>query len=178
MADLSRRRLLLAGMAGAATLAAAPLVQGLFPGPPAVGRRVLDEEAMRIGELLARDFIGPGADRVPVLAAVDETLGALGGELARLWPLLPRLVEHTTVLEGQLGAYSTLSDAARAEVLAAWGASSIVLRRQVYRGLHDLLLAHYYFDPASWPDIGYQGPWLQRFSLPVNPPRFPVVVKR
>jgi hypothetical protein len=140
--------------------------------------KVLDDEAVRIGTLLARDFAGPIADSIPVIAAVDETLAALGGELARLWPLLPRIVESTTLIDGQWGPWSALPTAERAAVLMAWANSGVVQRRQAYKGLHDLLLAHTYFDPRSWPAIGYQGPWLSRFDLPVNPPRYPVEVKR
>jgi hypothetical protein len=51
---------------------------------------------------------------------------------------------------------------ATAEEIAAflqrWRFSGWALKQQAYQALHELVVAAFYADPASWPPIGYPGP--------------------
>jgi hypothetical protein len=126
--------------------------------------------------VLAARFIGPHHGLVPVVAEVDKTLEALP-EIGDLWKRLPRLLEQSTLADGHFSTFTGLTEAEQEAVLRDWGASSLLPRRQIFHGLRDLLVSHFYFQPASWPLIHYEGPWVERFQLLVHAPRFPVEVQ-
>ena len=172
---LSRRRLLWGVGAGLGGLAGAELAR-ILPRDPAPGFRMLDAESARICEVLAERFIGPRHALVPVVAEVDQTLEALP-EVGALWKRLPRLLEESTLADGHFSPFTSLSAAEQEAVLWAWAGASLLPRRQIFHGLRDLLVSHFYFQAASWSAIRYDGPWIGRLPLPVHDPRFPVEVE-
>lgn len=171
---LTRRRMLL-GL-GAALAGVGGLAGRVMTGAPAEGYHVLDAESVRICRILASHFIGPDFEKVAVVEEVDKTLQALP-EIGDLWKHLPRVLENSTLADGHFQPFSALDEVKQAQILMEWANSSLLARRQIYHGLRDLLLSHYYFSPASWPSIGYGGPWVDRYALPVHPPRFEVEVQ-
>jgi hypothetical protein len=173
--SLWTRRKILLGI-GAGLAAVGGLTSRVITGEPAGGYRVLDEESVRICRVLSFHFIGPEFEKVDVVREVDKTLEALP-EIGDLWKRLPRLLENSTLADGHFGVFTALEEKEQEAVLMAWATSSLLARRQIYHGLRDLLLSHYYFSPASWPSIGYGGPWVERYPLPVHPPRFEAEVQ-
>lgn len=175
--DLPSRRAILLGIgAGLMGLAAAETVRRVWPGDAAPGFRVLDAESVVICEILAARFIGPRHSLARVVEEVDKTLDALP-EVGDLWRRLPRILETSTLADGHFAPFSELSPEEQEAVLWNWASSSILERRQIFHGLRDLIVSHFYFQPASWPDIRYEGPWVGRLDLPVHEPRFPVEVE-
>lgn len=53
---------------------------------------------------------------------------------------------------------SELSIQQRLLLLQQWQQHYLQLLRQAYQGLHELITAAWYGDPASWPDLEYQLP--------------------
>jgi hypothetical protein len=172
---LTRRRLL-ASMAGLSTLAAAGAFKTLVPGKAAPGFLVLDTDGVRITRAIAEAVIGKAWVKAPVVEELDKTLAALP-EVGELWKYLPLFLEQSTRLDGHFEAFSELTIELRQEVLMSWGTSTLLEQRQIYHALRDLLLSHFYFQPESWEDIFYSGPWIGRFALSPFPLRFPMAVQ-
>lgn len=170
---LSRRRVLMGIGAGLLGLGVAGVVKSITPGAPESGFLVLDAEGIRLTRLLTERFVGSLHDRVDVAKELDATLHALP-EIGALWVRLPLLLEQSSRLNG--GAFSSLSAPEQEAILQEWANSPLALRRQIYHGLRDLIVSHFYMHPASWADIHYEGPWVGRLDLPVHPLRFPVEV--
>jgi hypothetical protein len=83
-------------------------------------------------------------------------------------PILMSLLEHGTVLFAHsFSRMSRLSIESRRQYLAAWGASSMSVRRSGFLALKGLLSFYYYSDPLVWETIGYDGPWLGQFEIPI-----------
>jgi hypothetical protein len=57
--------------------------------------------------------------------------------------------------------FSELSFNRRTEVLQAMIDGDDPLAAQVFAGLKELCMFYFYSDSASWPNIGYDGPWLR-----------------
>ena len=170
------RRQLLASLAGITTLVTVGGVTSLLPGEPADGYLLLDAEAIRITEKIAEAVIGPDWHIAPVIQELDKTLSALP-EVGKLWRYLPAIVEQLARTETGGTAFSDLSVAERQRVLMVWASSRTLEKRQIYHGLRDLLLSHFYFQPQSWAAIAYGGPWVGRIPMPPHPLRFPVDVE-
>jgi hypothetical protein len=81
-------------------------------------------------------------------------------EIQDLFGLLA-LAPARRVLTGISGGWSNATPAAVHEFLQDWRASPLGLLRAAYAALHDLVLAAWYADPASWDAIGYPGPTLR-----------------
>ena len=137
MIDLSRRRLLKAGLAGGALLAIAG-------GAAWFARRAMDRGSPRA---LDRDAAAIVRAIVPAMLA-----GALPGN----GPSLAAAVDETVA-----GVASPWNEASADEVdafLRAWQSSGWALKRTAYDALHQLVIAAWYANPRSWPAIGYPGP--------------------
>ncbi len=44
------------------------------------------------------------------------------------------------------------------QMLLAWRNNALDLLQTAYSGLHDLVIAAYFVEPSSWPNIGYEPP--------------------
>ena len=169
--NLSRRSVILGIGSGVLLLGGVAAVRSVTPGDPAPGFAVLDAEAARIGRVLAERFIGPDHAAVPVMEEIDATLAALP-EVGEVWRKLPLLFERAPLIDGYMQPFTALGAADQEAVLEGRAAASKLVRRQIYRGLHDLIVSHFYMHAASWPLIRYGGPWVGRIELPVHAPRF------
>lgn len=169
MIDLSRRRLLQAGLAGAAALAIAGGV-AWFRGRIERTPRALDRDAQEVVRaivpaMLAGALPAADADRA---RAIDETVDAVDravaglppasrGELAQLFALLSLAVGRRVFA----GVPSPWPEASRDEIdtfLVAWQTSAWPLKRSAYDALHQLVIAAWYANPRAWPAVGYPGP--------------------
>jgi hypothetical protein len=164
---VDRRRFLALLAAGAAVLSLpADADAALEPVP-------FDEDDAAVARVIFAAIYGEGADAVDVVGAMEETLAYLPDDKHDLIRALPALVDQLSrVLVPTVVAFRELAPADREAALIDWGTSSIEFRRTVYGGLRRLLLFHAYMDPATWPAIGYPGPWLDRIPLPPHPLRF------
>lgn len=116
---------------------------------------------------------GPGSERCDAVAALEQSLAWIDDERRPLIAALPMLFDQASrVLVPTFAAFRNLTPEAQRAAVGDWAASPLALRRQIYGGLRQLLLAHAYADPATWDAIGYPGPWLGRIELPVHPLRF------
>ena len=87
-------------------------------------------------------------DRIEVIAAVLLALAA---------------VEFgSPLLAGRLTRFSELDLAGRSACLQALCDSRYALPREIYAGLRQLCLFAFYCADASWPALGYDGPWIER----------------
>ena len=97
------------------------------------------------------------------IALVDNTLTAIAGlplasqaELRQLFDLLQQPLARMA-----LGLRPAWQDASAEQVRAMldrWRYSRLTLLRSAYQGLHGLLYASWYGDPASWQATSYQLP--------------------
>ncbi len=111
--------------------------------------------------ILPGDAENPGADSLAVPTRIDRELSfhrpALQNDvrdallLVEWWPLLTRLTR-----------FSALSDTEQDAELSAMMTSRLVWRRAAFQGLKFLIMFFHYTQDASWPVIGYHGPWVAR----------------
>jgi hypothetical protein len=171
MTDLARRRLLQAGLAGGAVLAAAGGV-AWFRRRGATGdaASALDRDAEPVVRaivpaMLASALPVSDADRA---RAIDETVAGVNVAIAGLPPASrAELAQLFGVLGSAFGrrvfagVAAPWPEASVGEVdafLNAWRASGWALKRTAYDALHQLVIGTWYANPRSWPAIGYGGP--------------------
>ncbi len=99
-----------------------------------------------------------------VVATIDRIEEAVAGlpppvqaELRDLFALLA-FAPSRWLLAGVRSPWRAASNAEVAAFLQRWRLSRWMLLQQGYHALHDLVLAAFYADPASWPRIDYPGP--------------------
>lgn len=169
MIDLTRRRLLKAGLAGAAALAIAGGVawfrRRVDARPRALDRDALEVVRAIVPAMLAGALPAAAADRARAIedtvTAVDRAVAGLPpasrGELAQLFALLSLAVGRRVFA----GVPSPWPEASGDEVdafLVAWQSSAWPLKRSAYDALHQLVIAAWYANPRAWPAVGYPGP--------------------
>lgn len=169
MIDLSRRRLLKAGLAGGAVLAAAGGLAWFHRragGPPPA----LDRDAREIVRAIVPAMLNGAlpAAKAERTSAIDETVAGVDGAIAGLPPAsrgeLAQLFALLALSLGRrvfAGVATPWADASADEVdafLSAWQSSGWALKRSAYDALHQLVIAAWYANPRSWPAIGYPGP--------------------
>lgn len=100
---------------------------------------------------------------------LDEELAKWDPFRSKDVPVLLRLLEHGTFLFGySLSRFTRLSVEERRDYLEnGWGESSWNLKRSGFLAVKGLLAFYYFSDPKVWPAIGYDGPWLGRFDIPI-----------
>jgi hypothetical protein len=105
-------------------------------------------------EIGARDVALPG--RIDAFLA-DERPSVLRGVSAALL-----VVEWASPLAAGhlLARFSKLDPAARSDCIEALCQSRVGLLRDVYAGLKQLCMFTFYAVDATWPAIGYDGPWI------------------
>lgn len=120
----------------------------------AVGRGVLDQSLPR--ENFPRQEALNG-----LLDRVDQLTRALAPhaqvELSQLLSLLGSAPGRRT-LAGLGDAWSSATEARIQQSLQEMRLSGLVLRRQAYAALHDIIAAAYFSDASTWPQLGYPGP--------------------
>ncbi len=180
---LSRRELLRRGVWGTPLLAAATGLAACSGGCAGYAAYVRDEDAARLQfftpkqfaiATAAADVLLPGpADGFPdhrelgIVRQLDAELSQWEPVRSADLPLLLSLLEHGTLLFGHsLSRMSRLDLEDRRVYLAGWGDSGLNVRRSGFIALKGLLAFYYFAHPATWPAIGYDGPWMDRFEIP------------
>ena len=172
----TRRQLLKAGLAGGAVLVLARAAYGpLSPGPVAP-----DDPAYRyaflgpkdrtllsaiVPVMLDRALPSEGTARsaavVEVVRGVDVAVSGLPPsvqeEVRQLFGLLGFPVARRLVA-GVSAPWLEAGPESIAGFLERWRASRFALLQSAYQALHQLILAAWYGNPASWPATGYSGP--------------------
>ena len=96
-----------------------------------------------------------------IVRGVDYAIGLLTeatrDELRDLFGVLGNAMGRV-VLAGIWSQWSRVSSHEVAEFLDEWRNAYLDLLRQGYHGLHELITAAWYGNPASWDAIGYAGP--------------------
>ena len=164
---ITRRRFLVAGIAGGAALAAAYWWRERrgSAAAPAAGA---DAEAVMaaIAPALLEGVLP--AEPLARAAAVQETLAAIAAaiddlppaaqqELAQLFALLA-FAPARIALARVNSAWPAATPAEVAGFLDRWRDSGWKLQRSAYDALHQLVFAAWYGNPRSWPAVGYDGP--------------------
>ncbi|HET9338590.1 MAG TPA: hypothetical protein VFQ55_06290 [Casimicrobiaceae bacterium] len=169
MIDLSRRRLLQAGLAGAAALAVGAGIVW-FRRRAAESPLALDDDARTIVRAIVPSMLAGAlpADGPERTLAIDETVAAVDraiaglppavrGELGQLFALLALGIGRRVFASVP----SPWPEASRGEIdafLAGWQSSAWALKRSAYDALHQIVIAAWYANPRAWPAIGYPGP--------------------
>lgn len=158
---LTRRQLLGGGLllAGGWVLAQAV---GHRPFPPGESP-FLGTSARHTLQAAFEALLPPEADAKTLVDGVDRFLAqgdpVLGGQL--------RLALHVLEHFGGAGPlafrrFSREPLARRTEVLVGWERSSFAPKRQIAAAVRKVAVFTWWSNPASWPSIGYHGPWLGR----------------
>lgn len=169
MRSPARRRLIQAGVAGAALLALARWIDRPLAAAPSP-HRFLDARGVRTVTALVPIVLAgalpadEGARRTAiaeVVAAFDRAVSGLAipvqSEIGELFSFL-----HTAPLRiAFAGLWKPVDESTPAELrefLLRWRDSRFSLQRASYRALTQLIQAAWYGNSASWAFIGYAGP--------------------
>lgn len=165
-----KRTLLALGASVAPALVSRAIAGGASLDTGTGGRQpsVLSADDYRILDVVADTFIPRGgafemgARDIDLATRIDGFLALDKPEVATGVKGALQYVEHNAPsLAGSEGKFSDLSLAARTEVLQAMAAGGDPLAVQVFAGLKELCMFYFYSDDASWPNIGYDGPWVR-----------------
>lgn len=175
MYDLTRGELIRTGAAGLAVLALANCARRMTPAIPPFDDpdytyRVLSGGDRVMIAAVARGLLtdslpaDPAANAVALVAAVrgvDVAVAGLPpgvqGEIQQLFGLL----QFPLTRGFAAGVWTSWGDASTAQVaafLSRWRYSGVALLRSGYQALHQLVMASWYGNSASWARIGYPGP--------------------
>jgi len=150
------------GMLLLALGAAAPSGCRGYPKPP-VGLKFFSDEEYAVFQALARAILGLDDDSIDVAAEVDRLVSVMSSSVKRDIHWMLRIFEHGTHLFDLKGKrFTRLTREDQEHYLRGWMESSMGARRMVFRALKLLASLGYYGVPATWPAIGYDGPWLGR----------------
>lgn len=165
---MQRRRWLQWGVAGAATLAV--FGSGVALWQPAWDEIGLSEAGHDLVAAVSSGFL---EGSLPVdTGAREHALQALVTRVEDLVRSLPAhsqeelaqllsLMAHPAGRVALTGLRPPWAQASMAQVQAAlqgMRVSSLVIRRQAYLALHDVIGSAYYADPSTWAELGYPGP--------------------
>ncbi len=166
--DLTRRRLLQTGFGGALLLAFGAVL------PTGCARYSPVESSLRF--LTRKEYAVVTQAAVRILGLPDDARASLGGFIDGLLADLPptsqsqarlmlRVVEHGTHLfDLKSRRFTRLAPPEQDAYLRGWMESTLGARRVIFRALKTLAALGYYAQPASFADIGYDGPWLGRID--------------
>lgn len=168
--NISRRRFLAVGAAGAIALAAAGWLRGPHSPPSGIARRALDADGESILAAIAPVMLmgalpeNEDARKQALQATMTALDAAVDGlpqfakvELAQLFALLSLPPVRLTLARIPV----PWAEASTAEIRAfldRFRESSWTLQRAAYDALHQLIFAAWYGNPHAWPAIGYGGP--------------------
>lgn len=174
MSRLTRRELIHTGLGGLALLALGGCARpGTASGPfddPGYSYRALsggDRELIAaVGAVILAGALPPDAAAhsvamVQVVRGVDVAVAglppAVQNELGQLFGLLKFPVTRAFTA-GVWSSWENASSNAVTDFLNRWRFSGVALFRSGYLALHQLVMASWYGNGASWERIGYAGP--------------------
>jgi hypothetical protein len=169
--EFSRRVFLRRSLHVAGALALVPgLSVGCAPGDVArapTDLRVLDPGEWSLLGALADTLIPRGgafelgARDLDLATRIDAFLAGESFDVLRGLSAALLLIEWTSPLaSGRVARFSRLGPDERAACIDALCRSRIGLLREVYAGVKQLCFFTFYAIDASWPAVGYDGPWV------------------
>jgi hypothetical protein len=178
MSALTRRNFIERGLLGSGLL----LLGGALPAGCANYRQVVREtdaaqlQFFNVKEyavmLAAADALLPDPGPFPhhrdlgTVLKIDHELAQWDAVRSKDIPLLLQLFEHGPLLFGHgFSRFSNLGRKQQRRYLAGWGESAILLRRSGFMAFKGLVAFYYFSDPAVWPLIGYDGTWIDKFTI-------------
>ncbi|HLU24117.1 MAG TPA: twin-arginine translocation signal domain-containing protein [Longimicrobiales bacterium] len=111
-----------------------------------------------------------------VAASVDRELALVGDPIEGDMKAVLGLIEHLTILGGRLRRFTALSPEARLRYLGTWRESRFKLRRAAFMALRAVVYYTAYTHDSTRPLTGFEGPWPERYRIPVYPVDFGEVV--
>lgn len=146
-----------------AALSAKPGDTAFFSEPE---RELLTRVVERMVETGAPE--APAVRETRTIEVIDRICAGLDPEVSGVLPVLLRLVEWGPLLfDFELTRFSKMSDAGKDASLRCWMTSRIGLRRRAFYALRNLSHLGYYSQEATWPLVGYLGPFVLREEPPV-----------
>jgi len=155
---VDRRQFIRFGLAGLATVSLVRFGRAAAPAGVLTG-----DDRRRLGAI-ARGLLGsalPSGGGAKVVTAIDGIIAnlppATQAELRDLFDLIGFAPARLALT----GAWSDWDARPTPEIdsaLEGWRTSRFALLRSAYAGLHELVMAGWYGDPAAWARIGYDGP--------------------
>jgi hypothetical protein len=174
VARLTRRELIHTGLGGLALLALGGCARpgsasGRFDDPGYTYRALTsgDRElvaaigAVMLAGALPTDAAAHGVAMVQVVRGVDIAIDGLPpnvqSEIGQLFGML-RFPVTRAFAAGIWSSWENAGASAVSDFLARWRFSNVELFRSGYQALHQLLMASWYGNAASWARVGYPGP--------------------
>ena len=166
---LTRRQFIKVGIAGAAILAAARLLDRPLAAPAAKYRVLDDRDARMIAALapvvlagsLPEEAVARSRAVREVVEAFDRAVSGLSvavqGEIAQLFSFL----NFAPTRLAFAGLWTPVEEASAEDLkafLLRWRVSTFDLQRASYHALTQLIQASWYDNPRAWAAIGYPGP--------------------
>lgn len=113
------------------------------------------------------DGAGPGADADAVVRRADADLATVDDPAVRAGVReVLRVVEYVPVLRGHLRPFSVLAPVVQDGVLDVLARSRFTIGRVSFATVKLFAYYYHYTDAATWPALGYEGPWVGRVALP------------
>lgn len=165
-AELSRRRLLQAGLGGALILTFGSILPSGCERYSPIARELkfLTRKEYAVATQAAVRILGLEEDaRDDIGVFIDGLLADLPTTSQRQARLMLRVVEHGTHLfDLKTKRFTRLSPPEQDAYLRGWMESSLGARRVIFRALKTMAALGFYAQPGSWDSIGYDGPVLGR----------------
>ena len=178
-AGVSRRGFLKGTLGGTIALGAASFLPSgcaRYPDAPS-GLVVFNAKEYAIVNAAARIYVG--AD----VASEGIDVAAFFDHLARNFDpwIVDQLKQGLAVFEHgpilfcfSLKTFTEMDEEAQKAYVDGWRTSSLVFRRGLNMAIRNICLSGYYLQSATWPAIGYKGPWIGRVHIPEVAMRFPL----
>jgi hypothetical protein len=132
-------------------------LRALTPKEYAVARAAA--EAMLVGVPVSPDAVA---------ASIDAELAVAGEPMLTDMKTVLSLMEHGPLLSFRRKRFSLLSAEERRHVLQDWATSRFNLRRAAFQALKGFVIFYAYIDESTRTLTGFDGPWPERFALPVH----------
>lgn len=149
-----------------------------YPEAEGVELQTLSPKEFAVVRGVAESILGGAVPVAPELVArrIDRELALVGDPVRGDFKLALGLLEHLTPLGGHFRRFTALDTATRLEYLHGWRDSRFVLRRAVFQAVKSFVFFFAYADDATRHLTGFEGPWTERFEIPVYPVDFGEVV--
>jgi hypothetical protein len=178
---VDRRGFLRTTAGGTAALALATLIPtgcaADYPEAEGVELRALSEKEFAVARAAAESLlVGVPVSPDEVARRIDRELALVGEPVRGDFKTVLALLEHLTLLGGRFRRFTALDPAARLSYLHGWRESRFVLRRAVFQAVKSFIFFFAYSDDATRRLTGFEGPWTERYPIPVYPVDFGEIV--
>ncbi|HEX2166153.1 MAG TPA: twin-arginine translocation signal domain-containing protein [Longimicrobiales bacterium] len=112
-------------------------------------------------------LVGVPTSPESVANGIDAELAVAGEPMRTDMKTVLSLMEHGTLLSFRRSRFSELPPEERREVLNDWATSRFNLRRAAFQALKSFVIFYAYIDDSTRSLTGFEGPWPERFDLPV-----------